>query len=158
MRYTIWDEMRRMREQMDRLFEESFRKQHLALAGEKGSKEVAKRAETFSRAPIADVQETEKSVIATFEMPGTDKKDIELNVNETSIEVKAQRKMEKEVKDEKKGYYRYASSSAVFYRALPLPARVEANSAVAVYKDGVLRVEIPKQRASESSKKRIDIK
>jgi HSP20 family protein len=158
MAYDLFEEMRRMQEHMDRMFEESFHGERKMLPGpvQKGGREVAKRE--FTRSPVCDIRETEKSVLATFELPGADKKDIELNVTEDSVEVKAHRKLEKEVKDDKKGYYSYSSVSSAFYRALPLPARVDANKAVAVYDNGMLRVEIPKLASQTCKSKRIDIR
>lgn len=159
----IWDEMQNMQEAMDRMFEDFFRVRRPLLTGpgneEKGSKgkELGK-VEPF-RAPVCDIKETDKSLIATFEVPGAEKQDIDVNVTEDSIEVKAQRKVEKEDKDEKKGYYSYMSSASQFYRNLPLPAQVDADNSVAVYKDGVLKVTMPKIAPAEEKKgKKIDIK
>ena len=110
--------------------------------------------EAISRIPVADVVETESSVIATFELPGVEKENIQLNVTDDSIEVKVENKAEKEIKD--KGNYSYEMRSHSFYSALPLPAEVIAESADASYKNGILRVEIPKAKKQE--KKKIEIK
>ena len=107
------------------------------------------------RVPVDDIKETENSVIASVEVPGVEKKDIELNVTENSIEVKVEKKAEKEVKE--KGSYSYKSRSHSFYRALPLPAEVKSSEAKAEYKNGVLTVEIPKVKKLEAKKKKIRI-
>jgi HSP20 family protein len=141
----IWEEMQRMQEEMDHLFENFFRERRPMIEGpaQKGAgKEIVAR-QPF-RAPVCNVYQTEKSVVATFEIPGADKDGIDLNVTETAIEVKAERKVEKEAKDEKKGYYSYMSSASRFYRHLPLPAKVDSGKSVAVYKDGVLKVTMQK--------------
>ena len=157
----IWDEMRRMQEEMDRMFDDFFRMQRPLLSGpeKKGrGKEVAE-VKPF-RAPVSNIRETNKAVVATFEVPGTEKGGIDLNVTEDSIEVKAQRKVEKEVKEQEKGYYSYMASASQFYRHLPLPAKVDPNKTVAVYKDGVLKVTMPKIAPvkKERKGKRISIK
>lgn len=54
------------------------------------------------RVLIADVKETENSVIASLEIPGVEKKDIDLNITENSIEVKIEKKAEKEFKEDLK--------------------------------------------------------
>ena len=85
------------------------------------------------------------------------KENIELNVGNDSIEVKALNKTEKEVKQ--KGVYSYEARSAQFYRKFPLPAEVKPEQAAAVFKNGLLRVEIPKAKQIEHKNgKRIDIK
>lgn len=152
--YDMFEEMRRMQEEMDRMFDDFFRVRRPTLAGpaqKAGQKgELVKKAP--ARSPVCNICETEKNVLAAFEIPGVDKADISLNVTENSIEVSAKRKVEKEVKDDKGGAYSYYSSASQFYRHLPLPRKVVPDKAVATYKDGMLRVEMPKVRQLPQSK------
>ena len=151
----IWDpfeDIRRMHEEMDKLFGRVFESSRLLPHGKE--KELAKYQDF--RMPVADVRETENSVIAALEIPGVDKKEIELNVTDNAVEVKVERISEKEVKG--KGKYSYEAKSHQFYRRLPLPATVKADEAEATYKDGVLRVGIPKVKKLEAKKKKIEIK
>lgn len=55
--------------------------------------------EEIVRLPVADIQETENSVIAAFELPGVSKENIELNITEDRIEVKVKRKLEKKAEE-----------------------------------------------------------
>lgn len=135
--------LRKLREDMDRMFNKAFE----SLPA---SKEFGKGF----RMPKADVQETENSVIATIELPGVEKENIDLNISEKSIEVKAKKKQEKEEKGKEK--YSYSKSSSQFYRRVPLPAEVNSDEANAVYKNGVLKVQIPKTK--KEKKKKINIK
>ncbi|MBW2976342.1 Hsp20/alpha crystallin family protein [Candidatus Woesearchaeota archaeon] len=151
MAWDPFEEIRRMHEEMDRLFGRIFTGKMLPYG--KG-KELAKYS--GFRMPVAEIRETENSIIATLELPGVDKKDIDLNVTESSVEVKVESKAEKEVKG--KGKYSYEAKSQQFYRRLPLPAEVKAGDAEAEYKDGILKVEIPRVKKLESKKKKIDIK
>lgn len=150
----IWDpfeDLRRMHEEMDKLFGKVFSRPLLGVKG----REIVPHKET--RVPVSDIKETEKNVIANIELPGIPKENIELNVTEDSIEVKAQKKAEKEVK--KKGMYSYESSASSFYRKIPLPAEVKPNEALAEFKDGLLKVEIPKVKQIEHKKSnRVSIK
>ncbi len=156
----IFDEMRRMQEDMDRMFSSFFSRRPMLLesksSGAKGREIVPFRA----RMPVTDVYETESKIIARLEIPGVDKKDIELNITEHGIEVKVEKKAEKEIKDEKKGYYHYESRGTQFYRAIPFTKEVIAEKAEAEYKNGVLKVEVPKvkQEEKKEKKKRIEIK
>src|SRR3989338_1769485 len=150
----VWgqfEEIRRMHEEMDRLFGKAFGRTGLL---EHGKGKGLSKYEGF-RVPVADVRETENSVIARIEIPYIEQKDIELNVTENSIEVKVEKTAEKEVKE--KGSYSYESRSHSFYRALPLPAEVKSSEAKAEYKNGVLRMEIPKVKKLEMKKKKIEI-
>ena len=141
----IFEEMRAMQEEMDRLFGKFFRTR--PMLEHSGSKDLT-TGDHF-RSPIADMKETENSVIARFELPGVDKKDIELNVTEDYIEVKSEKKQEKK-KD--KMYERFSQQ---FYRRIPLPTNVKAEKAKASYKNGILNIEIPKKK--EISRKKIEI-
>jgi len=140
----LWDpfeEFRRIQEEMNRLF---------YTVGRLPSRELAVRT------PVADIKETEKNVIVTFELPGVDKKDIELNVTEDSVEVRVQKKHEAEKKT--KHEYKYEARAYAFYRKLALPVPVVSEKAEASYKDGLLRIEIPKKVAKIEGSKRIQIK
>lgn len=108
------------------------------------------------RMPLCQMQQTPNSVIVRFELPGVEKNDIHLNITDNSIEVKVYKKQEHEVK--KKGLISYSSSQSQFYRKIPLPFDVKADKAEAEYKNGILKVEIPKLKILESKPKRIAIK
>ncbi len=105
------------------------------------------------RTPLTDIQETDDKIIATFEIPGVDKKDIQLNVTENRIEVKVEKKQE--VKMEKGNYLKEERSYKGFYRAMPLPAEIIPEKTRASYKDGVLKVEMIKTK--KEKKKQIPI-
>ncbi len=97
--------------------------------------------------PVSDIRETESGVIAYIELPGTGKEDIDLSITDDSIEVKAENREEKK----KGGMHSYRMSR--FYRKLPLPAEVDADKAKASFRDGILKLEIPKQKSVEHRKR-----
>lgn len=146
----FFEEMIKMHEEMDRMFERLWGRRLLESKGSEASKNIAK-----SRLPISNVYETEKNVIASVELPGVDKENIELNVTNHYIEVRVQEKAEREEK--KEGQYLHETRSRAFYRRLPLPCKVEIDKADARYKNGVLRIEIPKA-GNGDGRKRIEIK
>ncbi len=113
-------------------------------------------AKTGARTPIADVKETEQNILVTFELPGVDKKDIDLNVTEDSVEVKVKGKQEAEKKT-KEGYS-YKASAYNFYRRMPLPTPVISEKAEATYKNGILRIEIPKKQEKLKGSRKVQIK
>lgn len=139
---NIFDEINRLEKEID------------LACGNSQCVAAVPRAEEVARLPVAEVYETENSVIAAFELPGVSKEEIELNIAEDRIEVKVERKLEK--KAEEKDSYSYEMRKHAFYGALPLPSEVIAENAEASYKDGILRVEIPKAKKAE--KKKIEIR
>ncbi|HOI18740.1 MAG TPA: Hsp20/alpha crystallin family protein [Candidatus Woesearchaeota archaeon] len=156
---SIWDEMRRMQEQMDSLFDSYFGidpyKNPLMLEGPKGRGDLI---ESNYRLPLSDIYETEKEVIAEVELPGLTKNDIKVNVCEDSLEIKAETKKEKKDEDKKQGIYRYERNFSGFYRQFSLPSEVDSEKSVAEYKDGVLKITMPKLKIKETKKKMLEIK
>ena len=94
---SIWDEMRRMQENMDGLFSNFFSTEPLVgneFLLEDGSGKKGDLVSSNYKAPISDLYETDKEVVAEIDMPGVDKKDIKVNVTKDSIEIKAEKKKE----------------------------------------------------------------
>lgn len=145
----FWEEMRRMREEMDQLFREL---QDRFYSGERMLPTPGEKLPAL-RTAVADVQETDEHIIATVELPGMKKDDITLTLTETSLEVKAETKEEK--KEEREGYKSYRSRYTGFYRKLPLPAAIKSENAKAAYKNGVLEVKMPK--IEKKKKKEVSI-
>lgn len=96
------------------------------------------------RMPLADVFETEGSVVASIELPGIDKENIDLNVSDDYIEVRVEKREEK--KDRKNGTYYYSEINRNFYRRIPLPTQIKPGESKATFNNGVLRIEAPKAR------------
>jgi HSP20 family protein len=160
-RYSIWDEMRRMQEQMDSLFNNFFSTEPLwdqqQLLLEDSSKKGDVITSNYAQ-PLSDVWETDKEVVAEIDMPGVDKKDIKVNVTEDGIEVKAETKSETKEEDKKKGMFRLERRYSGFYRNFSLPKDVDADKAEAEYKNGVLKIRVPKLKIEEKKKKLLEIK
>ncbi len=153
---AFWDpfeEMRSLHEDMDKLFGNLY-----GGALGTGSNLLPVRTSEkneSARLPVCDVRETDSGVMATFEIPGVSKDDIELNLDEDSIEVSAKQKAEKEEKG--KDFHAYRSVSRQFYRKIPLPVAVKTDNANAEYRDGVLTVTAEKKEQGEK-RKRLEIK
>jgi len=106
------------------------------------------------RSPIINTRETDKSIIVYAELPGVDKKDIQLNITENSLEIKVEKKTRTEIK--KKNLVKSESSYRGFYKSIILPCKVVPEKAKAKYKDGLLEVILPKAE-KKKVKKRIKI-
>jgi HSP20 family protein len=154
MYWDPFEELERMHEEMDRLFERWFGS-HRPLLGHRGGKHEIIPRSGF-RAPVCHIQETESNIIATFELQGVSKGDIDLVVDDDHIEVKVESKIEKKHKD--KESYSYTKAARSFYRRIPLPKEVNSSKATAEYKNGILRVEMPKKHKEEKKGRKVDIK
>jgi HSP20 family molecular chaperone IbpA len=89
--------------------------------------------------PAADVFSRNGDIFVRVELPGIDpEKDVKVTLEEGMLDVKGERKQEKEIKEE--GYYRKESCYGAFERRIPVPATVKESDIKADYKDGVLEV------------------
>lgn len=118
------------------------------------SKDIGKSVVDYTFVPGKDIIETDESVIVHVDLPGIKKKDIDLDVTETRVRVKANFDIEKEIH---KGSHLtlHDRKSGVVKRTVRLPKKVIPQEAEAKYEDGVLKVEIPKQEKTESFKVKI---
>ena len=85
-------------------------------------------------------------------VPGITKKDVNLNVTESSLEISAEHKEESEEK--KKNYLRKERNEVSYYRTLPLPDKIVTGKAQAKLTDGILEVTLPKSKPTVVQKKR----
>lgn len=103
------------------------------------------------RTPRADVYETNGDVVAEVELPGVNKKNIDVEIVEDTIKVEV--KEEKKQEKKGKGYYTKELHRGYVKRVLPLPVEVDESKAKAEYKDGVLKITVPKLKPKEEEKK-----
>ncbi len=105
--------------------------------------------------PKVDVEETDREIMVTANVPGIDPKNINVEVGDDYLSLSG--KIEKEVNDtDKKGkVYRYEREYGEFRREFALPARVKKDGIVAKCKHGVLTITLPK--SEEEMKKRVKI-
>jgi len=110
--------------------------------------------ETGEWYPSLDVAETKNDIVVKAEVPGMDPKDIDISLSNGLLTIKGEKKQERE---EKEGDYHLTERSfGTFTRAIQLPAEVQSDKIEASYKNGVLKVTLPK--SEEAKKKEIKIK
>ncbi len=148
--FDPFEDIRRMHKEMDRMFRDFFSVDKQLLPW-KNKQEFAN-----FRQPSCDVNEGRNKVMVEIEIPGVKKEDIQLHVRDDVIEVKAERKQN--IKIEKKGFFRQERIHSGFYRAIPLPAKIDVDNTTAEYKNGILRIEAPKKERLIERGKRIAIK
>ena len=106
--------------------------------------------------PRVDVFEREGNLVVKAELPGVKKDDIDLQITDGDLVLRAERREEHEVKEE--NWYRMERTYGSLYRRLPLPEGVQANQIQAALTDGVLEVTIPKPQEKETPAQKIAIK
>ena len=143
---TTWKPLReldRVRSDMDRLWDAFFE-----------GRPVRRFDEMKGWLPSLDVSETKNDIVVKAELPGMDPKDIDISLSDGSLVLKGEKKHEKEEKEE--NYHFVERSYGSFVRSVHLPAEVKHDKISASYKNGVLKVVLPK--SEESKKKEIKIK
>ena len=131
--YDLWADM-------DRMFDD-FRTQFsdLLLPWNQGD-ELTTYA--MDRTPLMDIADLGDKYEMHVEMPGIPKDDIEIEVTPNSLEICAEHEENKE--DEDKNWLRRERSSMSFYRSLELPEKIKSDKVDAEFKDGILKVMLPK--------------
>lgn len=105
--------------------------------------------------PRIDFYDDEKNYYADVELPGIEEKDINISVREGRVEIKGERKHEEEKRE--KGFYRSEREYGNYYRSISLPTDVNTDEVQAHYKNGVLKLVMPKSEERQKEGKRIEI-
>ena len=108
---------------------------------------------TTTWSPSVDIFETEGEIVVKAELPGMNREDITLNLEKNLLTLKGERRFEKETKDE--NYHRIERSYGGFSRAFSIPATVDEEKIRADYKDGVLKIVLPKKEQAKPKQIRI---
>jgi HSP20 family protein len=106
------------------------------------------------RMPHVDVVDRDTDVLVRAEVPGVDKKDLEISVSEGTITIKGSTKREQ--KQEEGEYYRREISESSYARTVALPTEVDGTQAKAKCNDGVVEVTIPKVATSRRHNIKVD--
>jgi HSP20 family protein len=136
MAITRWDPFRDLsvlQERMNRVFEDA------AVRGWKNEEPSA----TTSWSPAVDIYETDSEILVQAELPGVDRKDIALQLENNVLTLKGDRRFEKETNQE--NYHRIERSYGGFSRAFTIPTIVDEDKIRADYKDGILKIALPKK-------------
>ena len=104
-------------------------------------------AATTTWSPSVDIFETEGEIVVKAELPGMERKDITLHLENNVLTLRGERKFEKETKDE--NYHRIERSYGNFSRSFSIPATVDGEKIRADYKDGVLSIALPKKEQAK---------
>ena len=146
MAISRWDPFRDLnvlQDRMNRLFDDAGR-------GWRADEPAA----TTTWSPAVDIFETENEIVVKAEVPGVDRKDITLNLENNVLTLKGERKFEKETKEE--NYHRIERAYGGFSRAFSIPATVDEEKIRADYHEGILTIALPKKEQVKPKQIRID--
>src|SRR3979490_1592738 len=104
--------------------------------------------------PNIEISETDKTIEVSAEMPGLERKDVEISIDDDILTIRGEKKVEENEKD--KNVQHSERSYGVFMRVLQLPPGIDPSSVQATMSNGVLKVVIPKPAKSEP--KKIEVK
>lgn len=142
-----WDPFRNMntlQDRINRIFDET--------AGTRNFNDEVSKCDWR---PIVDIYDTEKGIVINAELPGVSRDDITVDVKENILTLKGERKINEEVTEE--NYYRKERCSGKFERAFTLPNTIDPAKITANFKDGVLKVEIPKPEERKPKQIKINV-
>jgi HSP20 family protein len=106
--------------------------------------------------PAVDIFENTDNIVIKAELPGMEMKDIDVKVEDHTLSIKGERKLEHEEKRE--NYHRVERVYGAFHRTFALPSSVDAEKIRAGYDKGVLTVTLPKKEETRPRKINIEVK
>lgn len=142
-----WDPLRdlvTLQDRMNRLFQDA------AERRSRGEGEGEQEIERADWIPQADIYETEKEFIVAVDLPGIERTALEISLDGDRLTIRGERVIEAE------GQQRIERPHGRFLRTFGVPANVDQKAIAAEYKDGVLRVRLPKRK--EQKGRRVEIK
>ncbi len=138
-------------EEVERYFDEIFHQPFSLLGHPMWPRPQLANQKVIS--PTVDIFEEDKEVVVKAEIPGMKKSDISVDIGKNSITISGEKKQEKKV--DKKDYHRVECSYGSFCRSFRLPDHVNTDKAKASFKNGVLKIRMPK--SGDGKKKKITI-
>jgi HSP20 family protein len=144
---TGFETMSRLEQDMERMFNEFWRRPLLSLWDHERSWPSRM---LFIQMPAMDVYEEKDEVVVKAELPGLSKEDLDVTLTESTLTLKGEKKKEEEVRE--KNFYRSERSSGSFVRTIELPSEVKTDQTKASFKNGILEIRLPK---TEDAKRKV---
>jgi HSP20 family protein len=105
--------------------------------------------------PHVDIYEEGNELVLKADLPGIDKKDLDINLSENMLTISGEKKIEEKV--EKEDFYRYERFHGSFFRRFQLPSDVDTEKIKAHLEKGVLEVRLPRTEEAKSRTKKISV-
>jgi HSP20 family protein len=134
-------EMNSLQREMNRMFDSFFQ-------------DSEENAATSAWYPSVDIKETAEKIDIYAELPGLTKENIKLSIRENVLQLSGEKNRQDD--ETEANFHRVERVYGTFSRSFTLPAKVQVDKVKAVFKDGVLHLELPK--AEEEKARLIEIK
>ena len=141
-------------EEMERWLEDVFRSP-FSLLSRRAWPETRELAEFETLSPKVDIFEEGNEVVMRADMPGIEKKDIDITIDDNMLTISGERTHEDKV--EKGSYVRCERTHGSFFKRFELPSDVDADKIKAHLDSGVLEVRLPKTEESKGRSKKITV-
>jgi len=105
--------------------------------------------------PAMDVYEDADNVIIETPLSGIDPKKVNVEIEDNILKLSGSTEKKSEV--DEKNYYRREVRSGQFYRSVALPKAVNSDKAKASYKEGILKISVPKKEEAKPKSISVDI-
>ncbi len=99
------------------------------------------------RAPQMDVIDRDKDILIRVELPGVEKKNVDVSVSDNTLSIKGC--VQRESKEQRKDYFRCEIAQGNFSRSLSIPSGIDKAKISASLKDGILEVVLPKEEGAQ---------
>lgn len=99
------------------------------------------------RSPQMDVIDRDKDMLIRVELPGVEKKDVDVSVSNGTLNIKGG--VKRESKEQRKDYFRCEIAQGNFSRSLSIPLGIDKTNIGASLKDGILEIILPKEEGAQ---------
>jgi HSP20 family protein len=121
----------------------------------RSKKEFKSGEEQSSWTPPVDIYEDDSYFLVTAELPGFEKSDIHIKVKENILIIQGRRNLNSP-EDTAANYHRIETNFGSFLRTFTLPEAIDKDNVQATYINGVLEIKLPKIKASDTVKIKIE--
>ncbi|MBF0385157.1 MAG: Hsp20/alpha crystallin family protein [Candidatus Omnitrophica bacterium] len=106
--------------------------------------------------PAVDIYDNQNEIVVKADIPGLNKEEINVSVDDNILSIQGDKKYDKEVKRE--SFYRFERCYGKFIRSIELPKNVDSQKIAANYQNGVLEVKLPIKEEAQPKQIKVDVK
>jgi HSP20 family protein len=147
---TGWESLREFAAMQDRM-----NRMNRLIRGSYSSEGPEEALTTTTLAPPVDIYEDEHNIILKIEVPGIDEKDIDVSIQNNTLTVHGERKIEKEEKEE--NFRRVERQYGSFTRSFTLPSSVDPGQVSAHCDKGVLKINLAKRVEAKPTQIKVNV-
>ena len=147
---TGWESLRELSAMQDRM-----NRMNRVFRGSHSPEGPEDALTTTTLAPPVDIYEDEHNIILKIEVPGIDEKDIDVNIQNNTLTVRGERKIEKDEKEE--NFHRVERQYGSFTRSFTLPSSVDPGQVSAHCDKGVLKISLAKKAEAKPTQIKVNI-